>query len=90
MLNAEVQQLNRMQPRNAFDVVLSILDFMGDQILQDNKKVGQLLAQQKGVKLRIFYTPKVLTTNSLVFDQEELEKWWQEGWEHAQKQSTLS
>ncbi len=86
MLNTEVQQLNRMRSRNAFDVVLSTLDFMGDQIIQDNIKVGQLLAKQKGVKLRLFYTPKVLTTNSLVFDQEEMEKWWLEGWEYGRDQ----
>ena len=86
MLNTEVQQLNRMRSRNAFDVVLSTLDFMGDQIIQDNIKVGQLLAKEKGVKLRLFYTPKVLTTNSLVFDQEEMEKWWLEGWEYGRDQ----
>ena len=84
MLNTEVQQLNRMRSRNAFDVLLSTLDFMGDQIVKDNIKVGQLLAKEKGVKLRLFYIPKVLTTNSLVFDRHEMENWWQEGWEHAQ------
>lgn len=85
MLNTEVQQLNRMRSRNAFDLVLSTLDFMGDQIVSDNIKVGLLMAKEKGVKLRVFYTPKVLTTNSLVFNQDEMEKWWQEGWEHAQQ-----
>ena len=85
MLNTEVQQLNRMRSRNAFDLLLSTLDFMGDTIVNDNIKVGQLLAKEKGVKLRIFYTPKILTTNSLVFDQYEMEKWWQEGWTHGQQ-----
>ena len=85
MLNTEVQQLNRMRSRNAFDLLLSTLDFMGDTIVKDNIKVGQLLAKEKGVKLRIFYTPKILTTNSLVFDQYEMEKWWQEGWTHGQQ-----
>ncbi len=85
MLNTEVQQLNRMRSRNAFDLLLSTLDFMGDQIVKDNLKVGQLLAKEKGVKLRVFHTPKILTTNSLVFDQDEMEKWWQEGWKHAQQ-----
>lgn len=85
MLNTEVQQLNRMRSRNAFDLVFSTLDFMGDQIVNDNIKVGHLMAKEKGVKLRVFYTPKVLTTNSLVFNRDEMEKWWQEGWEHAQQ-----
>ena len=79
MLDTEVQHLNRMRSRNAFDVLLSTLDFMGDQIVKDNIKVGELLAKEKGVKLRLFYTPKVLTTNSLVFDRKEMEKWWREG-----------
>lgn len=85
MLTTEVQQLNRMRSRNAFDLLLSTLDFMGDQIVKDNIKVGRLLAKEKGIKLRLFYTPKILTTNSLVFDQDEMEKWWQEGWKHAQQ-----
>ena len=89
MLNTEVQQLNRMRSRNAFDVLLSTLDFMGDQIVKDNIKVGKLLAKEKGVKLRVFYTPKVLTTNSLVFDRNEMLHWWQEGWAHAQQELTL-
>ena len=90
MLDTEVQHLNRMRSRNAFDVLLSTLDFMGDQIVKDNIKVGELLAKEKGVKLRLFYTPKVLTTNSLVFDRKEMEKWWREGWNHAQQLSSNS
>ncbi len=88
MLSTEVQQLNRMRSRNAFDLVLSTLDFMGDQIMEDNIKVGKLYAQEKNVQLRIFHTPRVLTTNSLIFDQDEMERWWQEGWEYAQKEAT--
>ena len=89
MLDTEVQQLNRMRSRNAFDVLLSALDFMGDQIVKDNIKVGKLVAKEKGVKLRVFYTPKVLTTNSLVFDRNEMLHWWQEGWAHAHQELTL-
>ena len=88
MLSTEVQQLNRMRSRNAFDLVLSTLDFMGDQIMEDNILVGKLYAQEKNVQLRIFHTPRVLTTNSLIFDQDEMERWWQEGWEYAQKEAT--
>ena len=43
-----------------FDLLLSTLDFMGDTIVKDNIKVGQLLAKEKGVKLRMFYTQKYL------------------------------
>ena len=83
VLNTEVQQLNRMRSRNAFDLLLSTFDFMGDQIKNDNLKVGRLLAREKNVVLRTFFTPRVLTTNSLVFDRNEMERWWKEGWQHA-------
>jgi predicted patatin/cPLA2 family phospholipase len=83
MLSTEVQMLNRMRSRNAFDLLLSTLDFMGDQITQDNLKVGNLLALQNEVKLQIFFTPRVLTTQSLVFNKEEMELWWQEGRDYA-------
>ena len=84
MLNTEVQQLNRMRSRNAFDVLLSTLDFMGDRITDDNLKVGEMLAKERGIDLRLFFTPRVLTTHSLVFDRLEMQQWWQEGWDHAQ------
>lgn len=90
VLTTETQQLNRMRSRNAFDVLLSTLDFMGDQIIADDLKVGKLLAKDKGVDLRLFYTPQVLTTNSLVFDRKEMLKWWEEGWLHAQTMLTAN
>jgi NTE family protein len=31
----------------------------------------------------MFYTPRVLTTNSLVFNQEQMKAWWQEGFDYA-------
>jgi len=85
VLTTEEQQLNRMRSRNAFDLLLSTFDFMGNQIYLDNLKVGELLAKKYNVKLRLFYTPRVLTTNSLVFNQQEMEQWWSEGWEHTRK-----
>ncbi len=83
MLDTEVKQLNRMRSRNAFDIVLTTLDYMGDQITKDNIKVGKLLAKQHGVTLNIIYTPRVLTTNSLVFDKDKMKGWWEEGFLHA-------
>ena len=83
ILSTEFQLVNRMRSRNAFDLLLSTLDFMGDQITQDNLKVGNLLATQKNIKLQTFFTPRVLTTQSLVFNKEEMEQWWQEGRDYA-------
>lgn len=75
-----------MRSHNAFDLVLYTLDFMVDQITADNIKVGKLYAHEKNVHLRIFHTPRTLTTNSLIFDQDEMARWWQEGWKYAQQE----
>ncbi len=85
VLNTEFQQTNRVRSRSAFDALSSFFGFISDRIEYQNLKIGTLVAHEKNVKLRIFYLPRVLTTNSLVFNEIEMKQWWQEGWEHAQK-----
>jgi len=85
VLNTEFQQTNRVHSRNAFDALGSIFGFISDRIEYQNLKIGALVAHEKNVKLRLFYTPRVLTTNSLVFEKNKMSGWWQEGWLHAQQ-----
>jgi NTE family protein len=85
ILNTKFQQTNRVHSRNAFDALSSVFGFISDRIEHQNLKIGNLVALDENVKLRIFYTPRILTTNSLVFDKEKMNPWWQEGWEHAEK-----
>ena len=85
ILNTKFQQTNRVHSRNAFDALSSVFGFISDRIEHQNLKIGNLVALDQNIKLRIFYTPRILTTNSLVFDKEKMNSWWQEGWEHAEK-----
>jgi hypothetical protein len=48
-----------------------------------NITIGKLAAKNKDIKLNLYYTPSVLTTNSLVFDKILMRKWWQSGLEYA-------
>ena len=48
-----------------------------------NITIGKLAANNKGVKLNLYYTPTVLTTNSLVFDKILMAKWWESGYQYA-------
>jgi hypothetical protein len=48
-----------------------------------NITIGKLAANNKGVKLNLYYTPTVLTTNSLVFDKTLMAKWWESGYRYA-------
>lgn len=88
VLATEHQQTNRVHSRNPFDALSSIFGFMGDRIENHNVKIGQLLAEKKDSKVNLYYTPTVLTTNSLVFNAAKMNDWWQSGWDFAHKKST--
>ncbi len=86
MLNTELQQFNRVHSRNPFDSLGIIFSFISDKIEEQNVKIGKLVAEDFNAKVNLFYTPRVLTTNSLVFDQDKMVRWWQEGFDYAKKQ----
>tara|TARA_B110000285_G_C15003203_1_gene552486 strand:- start:261 stop:1148 length:888 start_codon:yes stop_codon:yes gene_type:complete len=86
ILQTKTQQLNRLPSRNPFDLLASVFDFMTDRIMKENIKLGELTAKTNDATVRSFYTPKVLTTNSLIFNKKEMNKWWNEGFLHAHKE----
>jgi len=85
LLNTEFQHTNRVHTRNPFDALSSIFGFISDKIEEQNVHIGKLVANDYKAQLRIFYTPRVLTSNSLIFDQEQMQEWWEEGFAFAQE-----
>ena len=90
ILETEVTQINRIQSKNPFSVLFDIFDFMLENVERHNITIGKLAANQHDVKLNLYYTPTVLTTNSLIFDKKLMSKWWGEGYEHAKNKDTES
>lgn len=89
VLNTEEQQSNRLRSRNAFDALTTTFEFMAEQIESQNVQIGRLRARENNCQLRLFFTPRVLTTHSLVFDTQQMTDWWQEGYQHAAQQAAL-
>ncbi|WP_456379020.1 patatin-like phospholipase family protein [Lutibacter sp.] len=85
ILETEVTQINRIQSKNPFSVLFDIFDFMLEHVERHNITIGKLSASENDVKLNLYYTPTVLTTNSLVFDKKLMTKWWTQGYKHAQR-----
>ncbi|MBX2817868.1 MAG: patatin-like phospholipase family protein [Saprospiraceae bacterium] len=83
ILTTRRKKANKVHSRNAFDLMMSSLDFMLAQIATDEKYIGLLESMRHQLKIRYFHIPRVLTENSLHFDPVEMRKWWQEGIEHA-------
>ena len=70
--------------RNAFDVLLQSMQFMLKQIAYDDIYIGHLESiYNDQVKVRFFFTPRLLTENSFYFDPKQMKVWWQEGFEFA-------
>lgn len=89
ILETEVPQLNRLPSRNPFDLITNLFNFMQIHIERFNVDIGRLEAINRDVKLNLYYTPTVLTTNTLIFDKEKMRKWWVQGYDHAKLKDLL-
>ena len=87
ILETEVTQINRMPIKNPFSLLFTIQEFMMEHVEKHNITIGKMSAKQNNVKLNLYYTPTVLTTNSLVFESNKMTKWWDSGFAYAQKRN---
>ncbi len=86
ILETEVTQFNRLPSKNPFSLLSTVFDFMLDHVERHNVTIGKLQAKHSDVKLNLFYTPTVLTTNSLIFNKKLMAKWWEYGYRHAKSE----
>jgi len=89
VLETEHQLFNRMPTKNPFSLLTTLFGFMLEHIGKHNITIGKLDAKLNNVCLNLFYTPTILTTNSLIFDKVKMKKWWQQGFDFAKKQNTF-
>lgn len=90
VLHTEVSQLNRMPSRNAFSLLTNMFGFMLDRIEQQNIRIGKYVANNNDAIINFYYTPTILTTNSLIFEKEQMSKWWESGYLYAATKSERS
>ncbi|WP_047414769.1 patatin family protein [Cellulophaga sp. Hel_I_12] len=90
ILQTEVTHLNRMPSKNVFSLLTNMFAFMLDRIEHQNIRIGKFVANHNGVIINFYYTPTVLTTNSLIFDKDKMTTWWQSGFNYAKFKSTES
>lgn len=83
ILDTENDLTDRAIEKNAFSLLVNLFDSLLDQVRKSNIEIGILSALNKDVKLNFYYTPDLLTSNSLVFNKKKMEVWWGEGYEYA-------
>lgn len=90
VLRTEVSYYNRMPSRNPFELLTGMVEFILDRIENQNIRVGKLVATQNKAIINLYYTPTVLTTNSLIFNKEKMTLWWKKGYLYAKNKDTES
>ncbi len=88
VLETEVNYLNRMPTKNPFSLITNMVNFMMDQIEYQNIQMGKFKAREHKASMDLYYTPTVLTTNSLIFDKEKMTGWWKKGYEFAKQKNS--
>lgn len=84
ILDTEVKYYNNLPVKNPFSLISSLFELLLGNVEKHNVTIGKLAAKNKGVKLNLYYTPTVLTVNSLVFDKKKMASWWKEGYNYAE------
>ncbi len=87
VLHTEVSYVNRMPSRNPFELLTTMLSFILDRIENHNIRIGKLVANQKDAIINLYYTPTILTTNSLIFNREKMTRWWKRGYLYAKNKN---
>jgi len=83
ILETEVTLVNKLPAKNPFSLLFDVFEFMLTHVERHNITIGKLAANSKNVQLNLYYTPTILTTNSLVFDKEMMSEWWDSGYKYA-------
>ncbi len=87
VLETEVTYYNRMPSKNAFSLITNLHSFMIDRIEKQNITIGKFAAGNQNAIINLYYTPTVLTTNSLIFDKKKMAEWWESGLAYAKQKN---
>lgn len=87
VLHTEVNYMNRMPSRNPFELLTTMMSFILDRIEHQNIRIGKLVANQNNAIINLYYTPTILTTNSLIFDKIKMTLWWKRGYLYAKNKN---
>ncbi|NJB81810.1 patatin-like phospholipase family protein [Wenyingzhuangia aestuarii] len=83
ILDTETKLIANIPAKNPFSLISDVLDFTLEQVRNHNVSIGKLASHYGDVQLNLYYTPTILTTNSLIFDKVLMTEWWKDGFAYA-------
>lgn len=66
---------------NPLNTLTRTIDIMNREISETDIEVLVLNSEIKGLEVSAWYTPDILTTNTLMFDKAKMLEWWEQGYE---------
>ncbi len=72
------------------DVMMKMTEMMLKEIGDDDIIISDLITKDRSVKINVYYTSYMLTNNSLIFNKDEMKRWWEEGYEHGKTSDKVS
>ncbi|MFC7356984.1 patatin family protein [Jejudonia soesokkakensis] len=87
ILETEVTYFNRLPSKNVFSLLTSVNAYLLDRVEKQNIRIGKYVASKNNAIINLYYTPTVLTTNSLVFDKAMMQQWWESGLVYAKQKN---
>ncbi len=88
ILETEVTYYNRLPSKNVFSLLTNMHSYMLDRVEKQNIRIGKFVAGNNDAIINLYYTPTVLTTNSLIFDKKLMSQWWESGFSYAKRKNT--
>lgn len=83
-LKKEGNNIETEKPRNVIEVIMRLIKVMMGEIGKNDTRIPRIRANKgDNINLNIYYTPRKLISNSLIFKKELMQKWWKEGYENA-------
>lgn len=83
VLNEKDPKVEETRTKNVLHYIGMLVDMISNNTQFDDEKIGELLAKNQDVKLNFYYTPTKLTDNGLIFEKQQMQRWYQEGYDFA-------
>ena len=83
ILRAQNKSTKKIVVKNVLELFLNSFSYMIDQIAMVDLDIANYAGKDSKVKINYYFIPDQLTNNILLFEPDQMAKWWQEGYEYA-------
>uniref|UniRef100_UPI004049DF0B patatin-like phospholipase family protein n=1 Tax=Flavobacterium sp. TaxID=239 RepID=UPI004049DF0B len=90
ILETEHQESSFPMISNPFSLLFRTFKFMNNQSTTKDIIIGKLASLNQAITINFYHTPRNLTDNPLVFNTQQMNAWWEEGYEYAKSKNPVS